>query len=90
MIEETISSLIEKTKKGCGKRIRFEDINTKCGGEVGDIGIIKKVYCPTCQSRLQALNECAEMIENMGWYRSPLCPEKQLIDKREILGGQGK
>jgi hypothetical protein len=30
-----------------------------------------------------------EMIENMGWYVSPLCREKKLLDKEELLSKIG-
>lgn len=55
---------ISDIKRGCGIRLRVQDINTKCGGEVGDIGTIVKVLCPTCQAKLtQAIEQTKEEIE---------------------------
>jgi flagellar biosynthesis/type III secretory pathway protein FliH len=35
--------------------------------------------------RQEDVKEFKEMIENMGWYVSPLCREKKLLDKKELL-----
>ena len=63
MNEETISSIIEKTKKGCWKE--FVEGGYEPEEEEDYITCMEEQLCPTCQSRLQALNECANMIEKM-------------------------
>jgi hypothetical protein len=65
---EQLKSELKEIEKGCKKRITYQDISTKCGEEIGDIGITFKVYCPTCQAKIEYLKKgisaCEEILNS--------------------------
>jgi hypothetical protein len=56
-----LTSELNRINQGCKARIRYQDINLKCGEKVGDIGITFPVLCPTCQKEKETLKKVSLM-----------------------------
>jgi hypothetical protein len=56
-----LTSELNRINQGCKARIRYQDINLKCGEKVGDIGITFPILCPTCQKEKETLKKVSLM-----------------------------